>query len=240
MEREKILSYMNNVVANVMKGYQSDFTKYDVPAMMEMESSCFPVIWQVGEYHTYLLRVGKYANSFKDDERLQFEFANDGMPFTYHFECIDYKNDHYFLITEDEIREITPQQCKEVVRDIVTPAVEQFKAEGGSIPPIVKMPIKFVNLSVGELKDIIKKDIDELGGTLLTVLKRFHRWRRTAYNQFIEVYYHKSMNYFEFCQRTNCVNGICGAIKFHGTPETGYLTAGSIQIDPKYGWASHT
>lgn len=34
--------------------------------------------------------------------------------------------------------------------------------------------------------------------------------------------------------------GICGGIVFHGFPEEGYVSNGSIQIEPDYGWHIHT
>ncbi len=34
--------------------------------------------------------------------------------------------------------------------------------------------------------------------------------------------------------------GISGGIIFHGYPDEGYKVNGSIQIDPAYGWHTHT
>lgn len=31
-----------------------------------------------------------------------------------------------------------------------------------------------------------------------------------------------------------------GGIIFHGLPETGYMQNGSVEIDPHFGWATHT
>ena len=33
---------------------------------------------------------------------------------------------------------------------------------------------------------------------------------------------------------------ICGGLIYHGNPETGYNQAGSVQLNPSYGWHIHT
>lgn len=238
--RETILSHMNNVVANVMRGYQSDFTKYDVPAILNADAKDFPMIWQVGELHTFMLQVGLYARTFAEDEWKHWDYINEGMPFNYYFDNINYKNDHYFLITEDNITEITPRQCKEVVRDMMIPAIEKFKAEGGILPKKAKMPVKFPNLSMQNLKEIIKNDVERLGNTLLPILKRFQNYRRTSTNECVEVWYDAKYNEFSFSKICNGKVEMNGGIIFHGTPETGYMQNGSVQLCPSYGWSSHT
>lgn len=240
MEKEKILSQMENIVADLMTNYQSDFFDYDVPAIQEAKADDFPMIWQVGECHTYLLKVAVYAKTFKDKEWQRYDYVNEGMPFQVHFDPRLFGRDSYFLLTEEGVFRVSVLQCKEIIRDIMLAAIEKYKASGGTLPKQGKLPIKFNNISLSELKAIIKKDIEELGNTLLKELRKFHKWRRTALDDFVQISYDSYLNKFCCYHITNGKAGLYSEIKFHGTPETGYLKAGSVQIDPRYGWASHT
>lgn len=240
MKKEKILSQMENIVADLMKSFQSDFFNHDVPAIQEAKANDFPMIWQVGECHTHLLKVVEYARTFKDDEWKRYDYVKEGMPFECYFDQRMFKGDHYFLLTDDGVYPISIPQCRELIRDIMLPEIEKYKATVGTLPKHVKLPIKFINISLFELKAIIKKDVEEMGNTLLTELKKLHQRRRTASNEFVQISYDSYLNKFCCSHITNGKAGLYNEIKFHGTPDTGYLTASSIQIDPRYGWASHS
>lgn len=69
---EKIINRMTNIVADLMKSFQSDFTKYDKPYIETADESKFPMLWIVGESHTHLLRLGDYDEHFNNDEAARY------------------------------------------------------------------------------------------------------------------------------------------------------------------------
>lgn len=235
---EKIIDRMSEIVEITMKRFQSDFTNYDKPYIEEAEESQFPMIWIVGEMHTHLLRLGDFEGVFNSNECVRYDCARGTNPFTpYINTCIE---DKIFLVTPDEVREISAVAAHEVVRDILTPVIKKWISENGSLPTNFKVPLKFSNITLEKLKEMFRAEENRNGRTLLKTLREFRCYKRCADDHYIQISYNPGYNEFIFCEYLNGRQGLVGGIVFHGWPETGYQQNYSTQLIPSYGWSKHT
>lgn len=235
---ENIIARMSEIVAEIMTNYQSDFENYDRPYIESADNSKFPMIWIVGKTHTYLLCLGEYESRFNENEIARYAYAQGGNPFISTLNALG--GDHLFLIEPEGVREITEKQAREICRDVVTPVVENWMKENGSLPTKVQVPVKFFNIKLSKIKELIRECEVHNDDSLIKIFRRFHNYRRVAKDQYIQISYNPGYNEFIFCEYTNGKQGLVGGIIFHGWPETGYMVNGSYQIEPKYGWSSHT
>lgn len=229
---------MTNIVADLMERFQSDFTKYDKPYIEAADESKFPMLWIVGNSHTHLLKLGDYDEHFNTDEAARYAHAQGSDPFTGYLDWLG--GDKIFLITKDEVKETTEKAAREVIRDMITPVVENWKAKNGPLPKNFKMPIHFKNITLTKLKEIFCSEENRNGRTLIQVLREFRNYRKTADDHFYEVTYDPKYNEFTFCEYRNRQEGLAGGIVFHGWPETGYQQNFAYQAIPSYGWSRHT
>lgn len=221
----KIIQTMSNIVADVMTSFQSDFENFDRPYIENADNSKFPMIWIVGKSHTHLLNLGEYEEHFSKNEVARYAYVQGENPFFSFLDALG--GDHLFLIEPDGVREITEKQAREVCRDIVTPVTEKWMKENGPLPTRVQVPVKFFNITLSKVKELIREC-------------EAHNYRRVATDQYIQISYNPGYNEFTFCEYTNGKQGLVGGIIFHGWPETGYMVNGSYQMEPTYGWSSHT
>lgn len=234
-----ILNKMDEIVANTMTSFQSDFEQYD-RKYIESDEVKFPMIWIVGKSHTHLLQLGEYKRWFFEMESVRFDYATGNDPFRYYFEGIWYNSDRIFLITESEIRPICKEQAISAINDCVEPAARAWEEQNGKLPKATKVPVKIQNISLESLKELIDECWKHGNNSLLSCLKRFHNYRRVAADQYITVSYNPGCNEFTFCETINGKVGLAGGIVFHGWPESGYQSNNSVQLTPQYGWAIHT
>lgn len=239
MNKEQLLQQMEAVVADVMKNYQSDFFQYDKPRIASPEFK-FPAIWIVGESHAHRLELGNYKDLFFEAESVRYNYLREPNPYKYFLNESYFAKDKWFLITENGLQSINREQAKAAIEDYVTPAVKAWEEENGPIPRLTKVPVKFKGITFNELKALIADCRAHGDDSLLECFKRRQTSCRVAANQYAVITWHKSWNEFTFCEYVNDEEGLEGHIVFHGWPETGYQTNGAIQIDPRYGWSSHT
>lgn len=230
---------MEAVVAETMECYQSDFFKYDKPRI-ESEDFKFPAIWIVGNSHTHCLELGNYKDSFFEAESVRFDYLRNHNPYHYFLTENYFAKDKWFLITENGLQPITREQAKSAILDYVTPAVHTWIAENGPLPKLTKVSVKFKNITLGELKALIADCRAHGNDSLLECFKIRHCSCRIAADQYTVITYDKKWHEFSFSEYVNGTARLSGGITFHGWPETGYETNGSVQIDPHYGWSSHT
>lgn len=103
-----------------------------------------------------------------------------------------------------------------------------------------KVKIKFNNLTISKLKQLIRDCEKHNDTSLIDSLRRFHRYRQVASNHYIQVSYNPHYNEFGFCEYINEKSGLVGGVIFHGWAETGYKENHSVQLVPRYGWQIHT
>lgn len=238
MNRDNILQQMEAVVAETMKSFQSDFYDYDKPRI-ESGKLKFPAIWIVGESHTYCLELGNYKDLFYECESVRYNYLYDHNPYS-HYTSSYCSNDKWFLITEAGLQPINCKQAEAAIKDYVNPAVQAWIAENGPLPKLTKVPVVLKNITIAELKALVAECRTHDDDSLMSCLTRFHQYSRVAANQYVEVTYHKQWREFQFCEYINGERRLVGGIVFHGWPETGYQTNGSVQLTQRYGWASHT
>lgn len=239
MSKDSILQLMEAVVEETMTSFKTDFYNYDKPNI-ESEDFQFPAIWIVGESHTHFLELTKYKRLFFEYERYRYDYLRNPNPWSYFFTESHYADDKWFLVTEDELQSINRKQAKAAIMDYVTPAVKAWVEKNGPLPKITKVPVKFKGISLSELKALIADCYAHGDDSLFELFKRRQRAYRVANDQYTVISYDKSWGEFTFCEYINGKEGVAGHIVFHGWPETGYQTNGAVQLNPRYGWDSHT
>lgn len=233
-----IIKQMSNIVADVMTSFQSDFENYDKPYIEGAEACQFPMIWIVGESHTYLLKLGSYKKVFFNNESVRFIYVQGDNGFDAYLDM--FKKDSIFLIEKDKVTKVSWEQAKNAVRDYVLPTVKEWESCNGILPKKCKVKIKFNNISISKLKQMIRDCEAHNDTSLIDSLRRFHRYRQVASNHYIQVNYNPHYNEFGFCEYINEKSGLVGGIIFHGWTETGYKENHSVQLTPRYGWSVHT
>lgn len=236
---ENIIRQMTEIVDGYMTSYQSDFYGSESysgdKSYVEKEDCKFPMLWIVGKSHTYLLKLGEYEDWILNDPVERYRYvANGESPFG---DYVDHPSsrveDRVFLIEPDKLTELDWFRAKNVIKDVVTPVIERYK---DLLPKRNKVRVQFYDITLNELLTLIRKD-----SSLLTALKRFHSWLQVSENHHIDVFYHKDVQKFWFEEQpNNGIKGLCGSITYHGSPTEGYKTNGSIQLEPEYGWHTHT
>lgn len=235
---EKIITRMRNIVADVMTSFKTDFENYDRPYIESAATEQFPMLWIVGKSHTDLLKLGDFRDNFFEREDVRYRYAQGDDGFTVFLEPMN--NDMVFLITADDVNQVSKIQACEIIRDITLPVVNEWATKNGGLPTDTCMVVKFFGISLSKLKELIHDCQAHGDNSLLKALKGLRQRIKLGANHYIQVTYHSSYNEFTFCEYLNETPRINGGIVFHGWPETGYKTNGSVQISPSYGWSKHT
>lgn len=240
MTRQEIIDGMSKVVAEKMLHYQTDFTEYDKPQLLEAQSSEFPFLWIVNEYHTRFASLGGYTDKFFAEQRVRYSFADgdDGISYLLNPHLLS-KDDRIFLITEDKMWEVGVFEAKNAIKDYTLSAYEQWKAQHGEIIP-KRVTVKFDLIELPKLRAIIRDCEAHDDDSLMSIFRRFHKLRRISDDHQITIKYKWWDNEFACIEHYNGEDHMIYHVKFHGWPETGYMVNGSVQIVPRYGWASHT
>lgn len=237
--KDKILKQMEAVVGDVMRSFQSDFFNYDKPRI-ENAGFKFPFIWIVGESHTHRLELGNYKDLFFEAESVRYSYVRENNPYAYFFTSSSYVKDNWYLITEDGLQTINREQAKAAIMDYVNTAVQEWIAENGPLPVNTKVPVIIRGASLSKLKELVSECHKHDDDSLMNCLRRFHNYMRMASDQHIEVSYNSAWNEFAFCEYINGKPGLVGGIVFHGWSETGYKTNNAVQLEPHFGWSTHT
>ena len=239
MSKDDILQQLAAVVEDTMSSYKGDFYRCD-KSIIETEAFKFPIIWIVGECHTHMFQLGNYKDDFFASESFRYDYTRNHNPWDYFFKESLYAKDKWFLVTEDGLHTINLGQAKAAIMDYVTPAVNAWVEENGPLPNSLKVPVKIQGITLSELKALIADCRAHGNDSLFECFKRRQKACRVADDQYTVISYHKHWHEFTFCEYINGKEGLAGHIVFHGWPETGYQTNGAVQLDPKYGWSSHT
>ena len=237
--KDKILRQMEAIVNKTMKSFQTDFFNYDKPRIASPEFK-FPAIWIVGESHTHLLELGNYQDSFFEFESVRFDFLRQTNPYQHYFNESCYAKDKWILVTEDFLSTVNKSQAESAIMGYVMPTVNAWIHKNGPLPKLTKIPIRFKDIALSELKALIADCRAHHNDCLVECFKMWHRSCRVAADQHTEISYQKHWNEFIFREYINGEERLAGHIVFHDWPETGYQTNGAIQLVPLYGWGSHT
>lgn len=236
---ENIITQMREKVSEIMTCFQTDFENYDRAYIEEATEDKFPLIWVIGKSHTYLIKLGEVREKFGVYESLRYGYAQDNVGMFAHY-FNQSKDDRYFLITPDKIEEKSKAQSLEIIRDVTYNTAKKWISENGALPSDFKMKVKFRNITLSKLRELIRECEEHGDDSLLRQLKDFRHYRKLADDHYIEVTYYEACNEFGFAVMHNGKPDLVGGIIFHGWPETGYKTNGSVQLSPRYGWSKHT
>lgn len=240
--KEQIIAKMTKIVDETMERFHSDFYQYDKQTVRNATPDYFPMIWIVAKSHTHLLLVGELASRFPTEESVRLCYVEEqGEMFSYHFVAFTPKyGDRMFLITEDGISEIGADQGRNVVKDVFTPVVVKWEAEHGKLPKRTKVKVRFNGITITQLKELFAEEAQHGMATLRNKLHDFQSYTQYATDDKVVLSYDPEARRFIFRFYVHGEERLYGKIVFHGWPETGYMQNGSVQIDPQYGWHSHT
>lgn len=239
MSKDEIIRKMAEIVEEIMTDFKTDFYNCD-ESIIKSEDFKLPFIWIVGRCHTHMFQLGNYKDDFFKFEGYRYDYLRNPNPWSYFFIESYYKNDRWFLVTENGLQPINLEQAKAAIMDYVAPAVNAWVEKNGPLPKLTKVPVKFKNIALSELKALIADCRAHGDDSLFECFKRRHKSCRIAADQYAEITWHKGWNEFTFCEYINHKERLGGHIVFHGWPETGYQENGSVQLDPRYGWSTHT
>lgn len=238
MNKELILQRMADIVSETMTHNQTDFTKYDTDAINGADESSFPMIWICAPRHTWLLQLGRFRQSYCEYEIARYQAAQNCDPFEpYLTLCND--EDQLYLITDDVVQ-IDRQRATEMARNTVQSVIAEYAETHEPMPKRFKVRIKFQNITLSKLKELIRDCQKHDNNSLLECFRNFHRRLQMTQDHCIEISWHEHWNEFGFCEMYEGVAHISGGIVFHGWPETGYQENYSVQLTPSYGWQTHT
>ena len=145
-----------------------------------------------------------------------------------------------YLIGCNNIREIDVVEAQKIIKCVVGNAVKKYALKHGKFTDNYKVCVQIRNITLSKLKALIADCKAHNDTSLLTIFRRFHRYRKVAKNHYVSVLYDPDYNEFTFSEIVNGQRRLVGGIIFHGWPETGYQEAFSVQLTPSYGWHMHT
>lgn len=236
-----ILNKMAEIVANTMTSFQSDFEKYDAEYVKREGVNAFPFLWMVAPSHTYLLRFADFKKDFFENEALRYRIVQKSSWYHAYLYpgCGEFMEKIYY-VTVEGLREVSVGQAREIMQDIIVPVIAAWEKEHERIPVKSKVVVNFQDISLTRLKELIQDCRYHNNDTLLECLKRFHKYQQCAKDHKIIVKWNSCYQQFSFRELINGEEHLSGGIVFHGWPETGYQSNKSVQLDPLYGWATHT
>lgn len=232
---------MADIVAKTMTSFQSDFEKYDKEYVTREGVKAFPFLWMVHHSHTYLIRLSEIRKDYFENEGFRYDIAQECSWIHAYLwpRCNEVSEDIYF-VSKDCVVPIGLEQARNIARDAIGLAVTAWAQEHEPLQTKFKVRVKIGGISLGKLKELIQDCHNHNNESLLKCLKRFHNYRQQAKDHKVSVWYNEYRNEFSFTEMVNGRGRLNGAIIFHGWPESGYQENGSVQLDPRYGWASHT
>lgn len=238
MANEHITDQMTKIVETLMTSWQSDYYKYDKPTIEKATIENFPKLWIVGESHTFMLDLSAYKEMFNTEEYIRYCYAQGDDTFS---AWIDHVGaDKIFHITEFGVHQIGIPMARQIISETVEPVVKAWESEHGKLPTNFKVQVFFDFTSTSEVIALIRDCEAHNDDSLIRILRRFRKRRKCASDHHIIVKYLREFNEFKYEEIYNGETMMEGGIVFHGWPETGYMTNGSIQLTPQYGWDHHS
>lgn len=236
-----ILNKMAEIVANTMTSFQSDFEKYDKEYITREGVNAFPFLWMVHRSHTYLIRLSEIRKDYFDNEAFRYDIAQSCSWIHAYLWPIGMKvTEDIYFVTKDRVTKISLEQARNIARDAIELAIATWEQENEKMPTKFKVRVEIGGISLCKLKELIQDCRSHSDDSLLKCLKRFHNHRQQAKDHKVSIWYNERRNEFSFAEMVNGKCQLNGAIVFHGWPESGYQESNSVQLDPRYGWASHT
>ncbi len=236
-----ILNKMAEVVANTMTSFHSDFEKYDKEYIIKEGVHAFPFLWMVHKSHTYLIRLSDIRKYYFEKEAFRYDIAQQ-TSWIHGFlwsGCSQVTEDIYY-VTKDNVTQISLEQARNIANDAIELAVTAWEQEHEKLPTKFKVRVEIGGISFSKLKELILDCRNHNDDSLLNCMKRFHNYRQQAKDHKVSVWFNERNNEFSFAEMINGECRLNGGVIFHGWPESGYQENNSVQLVPKYGWASHT
>lgn len=246
-------------LASIVDGKQDneimkrDFYKYDFKTISKLPKEHFPALLCVRENGMSVICPIAQGKRMMEEECARYIYVYN--PVDYYLENRHENREARWFVLEPKesgeggITEVTYEQAKRTHRRLLLPYLITVKPQ---LPDRkkCKVKIRFHDITLSRLKELlsdsrkIKKQWhdspDTVGKSLLQALKWKQGAMQLGSDHHYDIYWNEKWHEFSFCEGGIEGNGICGGIVFHGAPDEGYKENGSVQIEPCYGWSSHT
>ena len=248
-------------MAKIIEGFKSkwrerDFQKYDIPIIIETPLEHFPILWAVRESGETIIQTHAYGEALIACQNKAARWSYLQNPGNYYLKNGEREKYDWYILEpkrdalESGIRKITLEEARNLYKSIVEPYAKEFIEKYGPYPKRFKVKVKFHNITISRLKELLSDSRElntgwagtvTIGESLRWILKGIHRCTQLGPDHHYDLYWNEGDKAFYFSEagfeKQYLLNG---AIKYHGAPDEGYQQNGSTQIEPSYGWARHT
>lgn len=214
--KEQILKQMIAAVDEVVRQNKSDFYKYDLHSLADLETPEF--FWSVRETGTQLLIIDRNAmlKRLRENEQCRFSFMRHPAQAPHSFLYFPgVKTFHYEYGAMNEV-EHPKGAVYSVWNDVRKYLQDTINKEFGDKEREYWHSYMRVHFSSSDIWRKIYRSIHSEGGeSLLQILKSFRSWERTAVNEKVVISGDWSPNSFSFCQTRNDECAMNGGILFY-------------------------
>lgn len=236
--KESVLNVMQRYVDSIMENDKRDFEFYDKNELKDYDGD---FIWNVRGWGTslYMIDTDAVVKALTESETARYSYGRAAKK--------HYLADYIYLPADGEtfvyvngvFEKSTPDFAKELYKDRMLEAISIYERDGGKMPENYELEVKF-RCSISYVKEQLRYAEKHNDKSLISSLKRMRCWQKLSDNDCVEVYQDFADRSFTFAHIRDGRCVLNGGIIFHGYPEEGYTTGGSIQLTPSYGWQIHT
>lgn len=237
----QIIRQMSETVCDVMRSYQIDFYSKDLNLLHDYEGE---FIWQVSPTHTHLSLIdpNKMVKDMETNEYALYDYARND---TWAAACLNCRcSDElifYYDGKSDMMVQIERDKAIATYNERKDEAIAIYKQQVGVLPSDLKVRIEFASKEVrSEFIKQVKYAQEHEDGSLMDCVKHFQKYPKHTHDHKFVIYKDMCERCFQFTEYLNGRVGLHGGIIFHGYPKEGYKQNGSCQIEPSYGWSTHT
>lgn len=213
--KEQVLKQMIAVTDEVMKFCKTEFYKWDLKELTQMDEQA-PFLWSVREAATTLLSIDAehYMKRINESEGFRFTFMHSPYVYVDNFATTSKWGGRSFYYNGNELQEIPIDKAGNFAKDVFSPVIEKLKAyvndsfakKDGDYE--AKLPIRF-SCKDTWLKALHLAKTSE-GEKLLTILRSKRNMCRVAKDQYVLIgndFDEKSFTFGEYVNDECVLNG---------------------------------
>lgn len=241
--KESIIKQMSEIVRDIMRSNQTDFTEYDLKSLADYDGV---FLWLVHPYHTHLLLLDhKNLAKMVESEAGLYMFCQRN---TWEDACLNETNcgkeTRLFLYNGgNELAPVSLGFAKGYWEGLRDWTLFQWQAYHGMepIPTDFNIPIVFASEETeAEYEKQLEYASQHNDESLKNCFERLRNRIKMGSDHYVRISQDYQERSFLFCHYYGGQPHDNGGIIFHGYPDEGYRVANSVQLSPSYGWSTHT
>lgn len=174
--KQEIIKQMNQVVADVMTSFQSDFHKYDMELLENYDER---FLWFVAPSHTHLARIGEnHLNEIVSTEEGLYAVVKRNVTADVCL-AVDNSEELVFYYDGDKLEKVTRVEAKRLWEAVRSWSLYSWQLQNGmcALPNDFTIPLE-LSCSFAYLKDQLKYAREIGTTTLVDTLKRFKHYQK--------------------------------------------------------------